>query len=248
MSAQTKSERGIRAEAQLSADAGGAAFAEAVSTASAADTELGAPVPPGSADAERVSGDETPETPCAGGTGEREGAFAPSRKAAPNTARAEKQSYSAEEVRAIAQSEADRRVTGAKKRWERELGERVESEAKRLADEQTSEYAERITALEGELAAERAASARRERRLAIDAALAAAGLPSALAPLVEGVAEGDESAAIEAIARAVDESAKAECARRVVMKAPAAPETKRTLTENEIRALPVARLAELMKG
>ena len=248
MSAQTKSKRDARLQASLGADLAGAAFAEPEPTAAAVGSEHGDPVPPGSASAERVSGDLTPETPCAGGTGEREGADAPSRKAAPNAPVGAERSYSADEVRAIAQSEADRRVSGAKKRWERELGERVESEAKRLADERSAGYCERIAALEGELAAERAASARRERRLAIDAALATAALPPELAPLVEGVAAGEEGAAIEAIARAVDERAKAECARRVVSRAPNAPETKRSLTENEIRALPVARLAELMKG
>ena len=248
MSAASVSERAVAA---ANAAAGGAAFAEAESTAATVDSGIGVPGSPGSASAERSFGAAAPKEPSAGDPGEREGAEAPSRKAAPQCAPAEigaERSYSADEVRALVQSEADRRVTGAKKRWERELGERIEGEAKRLAEELTAQYGERIAVLEGELAAEREAGARRERRLAIDAALAAAGLPAALAPLVEGVGAGGESEAIAAIKSAVAERALAECAKRIGTTAPAAGETKRSLTENEIRALPVARLAELMKG
>lgn len=248
MSVNKGTKDAVRTAASAGDAAAGAAYAEAESTAAAVGSGIGAPVSPGSATAERASGAAAPDAPCAGDTGVREGASAPSRKAAPDETLAPERTYSADEVRAIAQSEADRRVTGAKKRWERELGDRVEGEAKRLAGQMTAEYGERIAVLEGELAAERAASARRERRLAIDAALAQAGLPAELAPLVEGAAPGGEDAAIEAICRAVEERSREECARRIVSKAPAAAQTKRPLTGNEIRALPVARLAELMKG
>ena len=248
MSAAAEVEAIRRTQASAGDDAGGAAFAEAGTAAAAAVPGIGVPGVPGSADAERSSDAAATEEPCAGTPGEREGAEAPSRKAAPREALAAERSYTADEVRAIVQSEADRRVTGAKKRWEQKLGERVESEAKRLADELTAGYGERIAELEGELAAEREASAKRERRLAIGAALGEAGLPAQLAPLVEGVEIGAESAAIETLRQAVNERALDECAKRVVTRAPAAGETKRSLTENEIRALPVARLAELMKG
>ena len=156
--------------------------------------------------------------------------------------------YTADEVRAMVQSESDRRVSGARAKWERDLAERVEAEANARAAQLTAAYAERIAELEGDLAAERERSERRERRLAIGAALDAAGLPSELAALVEGVAPGGEAEAIAAVKSAVDERAAAQCARRVASKAPAAGEAKRTLTPSEILSLPVARLSELMKG
>lgn len=173
---------------------------------------------------------------------------AASKEAAATNGGEEKAVYTADEVRAMLQSEADRRVSGAKKRWERELGDRIEEEAKRLAGEMTSEYAERITALEDELSAAHEKSLRRERALEISAALERAALPGELLPMIEAAEAGTEQALIDALRRTVDECSLAECARRVGTKPPSAAETKRALTSEEIRALPVARLAELMRG
>ena len=155
--------------------------------------------------------------------------------------------YTADEVRAMVQSESDRRVTGARSRWERDLEERVEAEAAARAARLAESDAKRIAELECELAAERERSERRERRLAIASALEAAGLSGELIPLVEGVAPGAEDAAIAAVRSAVDERAAAECARRVVSKPPVAGEAKRALTAEEIAVTPIARLAELMR-
>ena len=162
-------------------------------------------------------------------------------------ASAEAKTYTADEVRAMVQSESDRRVSGARAKWERDLDERIESEANERAAKLSASYAERVAELEGALAEERAQSARRERRLAIAAALDAAGLSAELIPMVEGVEAGKEDAAIAAVKAVIDERVAAQCARRVASKPPAAGETKRTLSASEIISLPVARLSELMR-
>lgn len=159
----------------------------------------------------------------------------------------EKDTYTAEEVRAMLQSESDRRVSGAKKRWEKELAERIETRSRELAERLTSDYTERIAALEEELGTALEGSRRRERSLEIAAALERASLPGELLPMVEAAEEGTEQALIDALRRTVDERSLEECARRLGTKAPTAGGG-RTLTTEEIRSLPVARLAEIMRG
>ncbi len=159
----------------------------------------------------------------------------------------QKSTYTADEVRAMLQSEADRRVSGAKKRWEKEFGDRIETRSRELAERLTSDYAERIAALEGELADAIERSRRRERTLEIAAALERASLPGELLPMVEAAEEGSEQELIDALRRTVDERSLEECARRLGTRGPAAGGG-RTLTTEEIRSLPVARLAEIMRG
>lgn len=159
----------------------------------------------------------------------------------------QKDTYTADEVRTMLQSEADRRVSGAKKRWEKELADRIEVRSRELAEKLTSDYAERIAALEGELAQTLERSRCRERSLEIAAALERASLPGELLPMVEAAEEGREQELIDALRRTVDERSLEECARRLGTRGPAAGGG-RTLTTEEIRSLPVARLAELMRG
>lgn len=156
-----------------------------------------------------------------------------------------KVTYTAEEVRAMLQSEADRRVSGARKRWEKELGDRIEAEARQLAGKMSSDYAGKIAALEAKLSEALEQNRSRERELEIIAALGRASLPGELLPMVKAAGEGTEQDLIDALRRTVDECTLAECARRIGTKGPAA-ETRRSLTSEEIRSLPVARLAELM--
>ena len=162
-------------------------------------------------------------------------------------AEAPERTYTADEVRAMIQSESDRRVSGARARWERDLDERIGLEAERRAAELTASYAQRVAGLESDLAEAKAQSERRERRLAIIAALEGAGLGTDLLPMVEGVESGSEAQAIAALKNAIEEKVAAECARRVVMKPPAAGSAKPKLTSSEILSLPVAQLSRLMK-
>lgn len=171
----------------------------------------------------------------------------PEASVAAHSGEEQKSTYTADEVRAMLQSEADRRVSGAKKRWEKEFGERVETRSRELAERLTSDYAERIAKLEGELAAALERSRHRERTLEIAAALEKASLPGELLPMVEAVEAGREQEMIDALRRTVDERSLEECTRRLGTRAPAAGGG-RTLTSEEIRSLPVARLAEIMRG
>lgn len=164
------------------------------------------------------------------------------------TNEAQKTTYTADEVRALLQSEGDRRVSGAKKRWERELRDRIGEEAKAIAEEMNAELSERITELESSLTESRQQQKKRERELAISAALAEASLPMELLPLICSVENGSEDSVIDAIGKTVDKKAREMCEKRLTSKAPAAGEICRTLSPEEIRTLPVARLAELMKN
>lgn len=86
--------------------------------------------------------------------------------------------YSAEEVRALLQSEGDRRVSGARRKWEKETEEAIAGEASKRAAELTASLEAERERLCAELEGERERSRQRERELEIVRLLGERDLPA----------------------------------------------------------------------
>lgn len=158
-----------------------------------------------------------------------------------------KATYTADEVRALLQSEGDRRVAGAKKKWERETEEKIAATAAGMAADMTESLRAEADGLRRALGEAEAARAARERELSLVAALGERGLPRSLLPMILPAEAGTETALIDALCAVVDGMAKREVEARLKSCAPAAASGKRLPTADEVRTLPVAKLAELMR-
>lgn len=171
-----------------------------------------------------------------------------SRDTAPTAAKAaEKATYTADEVRALLQSEGDRRVAGAKKKWEKETEEKIAASAEEMARTMTDSLRAEADGLRRALGEAEAEMASRERELALMNKLGERGLPKELLPMILPTEAGTESDVIDAICRVIDGCAKREVEARLRSSAPAAASGKHMPTADEVRTLPVAKLAELMR-
>ena len=152
--------------------------------------------------------------------------------------------YSAEEVRALLQSEGDRRVTGARRKWEKEAEEAIAGEASRRAAELTASLEAERERLCAELEGERERSRQRERELEIVRLLGERDLPATLLPLI--MPARDCAEAVGALADTVAALASRETKRRLSSDAPKAAEKGIKFTSEELRTIPVARLQEML--
>lgn len=152
--------------------------------------------------------------------------------------------YSAEEVRALLQSEGDRRVSGARRKWEKETEEAIAGEASRRAAELTASLEAERERLCAELEGERERSRQRERELEIVRLLGERDLPATLLPLI--MPARDCAEAVGALADTVASLASRETKRRLSSDAPKAAEKGIKFTSEELRTIPVARLQEML--
>ena len=152
--------------------------------------------------------------------------------------------YSAEEVRALLQSEGDRRVSGARRKWEKEAEEAIAGEASRRAAELTASLEAERERLCAELEGERERSRQRERELEIVRLLGERDLPATLLPLI--MPASDCVGAVGALADTVAALASRETKRRLSTQAPKAAEKGIKFTSEELRTIPVARLQEML--
>ena len=147
--------------------------------------------------------------------------------------------YSAEEVRALLQSEGDRRVSGARRKWEKETEEAIAGEASKRAAELTASLEAERERLCAELEGERERS-----RLEIVRLLGERDLPATLLPLI--MPARDCAEAVGALADTVASLASRETKRRLSSDAPKAAEKGIKFTSEELRTIPVARLQEML--
>ena len=152
--------------------------------------------------------------------------------------------YSAEEVRALLQSEGDRRVTGARRKWEKEAEEAIAGEASRRAAELTASLEAERERLCAELEGERERNRQRERELEIVRLLGERDLPATLLPLI--MPARDCAEAVGALADTVAALASRETKRRLSSDAPKVAEKGIKFTSEELRTIPVARLQEML--
>ena len=152
--------------------------------------------------------------------------------------------YSAEEVRALLQSEGDRRVSGARRKWEKETEEAIAGEASKRAAELTASLEAERERLCAELEGERERSRQRERELEIVRLLGERDLPATLLPLI--MPARDCAEAVGALADTVASLASRETKRRLSSDAPKAAEKGIKFTSEELRTIPVARLQEML--
>ena len=152
--------------------------------------------------------------------------------------------YSAEEVRALLQSEGDRRVSGARRKWEKEAEEAIAGEASKRAAELTASLEAERERLCAELEGERERSRQRERELEIVRLLGERDLPATLLPLI--MPARDCAEAVGALADTVAVLASRETKRRLSSDAPKAAEKGIKFTSEELRTIPVARLQEML--
>lgn len=152
--------------------------------------------------------------------------------------------YSAEEVRALLQSEGDRRVSGARRKWEKETEEAIAGEASKRAAELTASLEAERERLCAELEGERERSRQRERELEIVRLLGERDLPATLLPLI--MPARDCAEAVGALADTVAVLASRETKRRLSSDAPKAAEKGIKFTSEELRTIPVARLQEML--
>ena len=152
--------------------------------------------------------------------------------------------HSAEEVRALLQSEGDRRVSGARRKWEKETEEAIAGEASKRAAELTASLEAERERLCAELEGERERSRQRERELEIVRLLGERDLPATLLPLI--MPARDCAEAVGALADTVASLASRETKRRLSSDAPKAAEKGIKFTSEELRTIPVARLQEML--
>lgn len=155
--------------------------------------------------------------------------------------------YTAEEVRALLQSEGDRRVSGARRKWEREMGGEIESAAKERARELTTELSAEAEGLRIALAEAERKMAHRERELNVMRGLDARSLPQSLLPLFMAAEEGSEEALMESLSAVIADEAARRVRDRLGAPAPSVPPKKRVPTDEEYRTLPVATLQEMLR-
>lgn len=158
----------------------------------------------------------------------------------------EKVSYSADEVKALLQAEGDRRVSGARRKWERESREATEAEARRIACEMTDELIRETEELHACLELEREKSHRREREISVMHSLEKRSLPVELLPLIMAVDEESTEETADTLSRIISECASRETEKRLLSSKPRASSKGICLSSEEILNTPVAKLQELM--
>lgn len=161
--------------------------------------------------------------------------------------KSEKVTYTVEEVRAMLQAEGDRRVSGARRKWEREMGDEIVSCAEERAREMTLELSAEAEELRAALAESEKKMARRERELRVMRGLDERSLPRGLLPLFMAVEEDREVELMESLSSAIAEEAKRQVIERLGAPAPIVVPKKRVPTDEEYRTLPVATLQRMMR-
>lgn len=155
--------------------------------------------------------------------------------------------YTAEEVRSLLQSEGDRRVSGARRKWEREMGDEIASAAEDRARELTSQLSAEADELRAALIETERKMAYRERELTVMRGLDERSLPKELLPLFMAAEEGTEVGLMESLSAAIAEEAARQVIERLGAPAPVISPKKRVPTEEEYRTLPVATLQEMLR-
>lgn len=155
--------------------------------------------------------------------------------------------YSEKEVRLLLQSEGDRRVSGARRRWEREMVGEIAAAAEIRARELTRELEERELELRESLEETRRLMAYRERELGVIRSLDSRSLPVKLLPVFMAVEEGTEEELMDSLSRVIEEEARSRVRDRLASPAPVLPPKKRLPTEEEYRTLPVATLQKMLR-
>ena len=159
----------------------------------------------------------------------------------------EKTLYTAEEVRALLQSEGDRRVSGARRKWEKEMGDEIESAAESRARELTDQLNSEKENLRVALAEAEEKMAHRERELSVMRGLDSRALPQKLLPIFMAAEQGSEEELMDSLTAVIADEAARQVMERLASPAPTVPPKKRVPTEEEFRTLPVAELQRMLK-
>lgn len=159
----------------------------------------------------------------------------------------EKTIYTAEEVRALLQSEGDRRVSGARRKWEKEMGTEIESAAQSRARELTDQLNCEAETLRAALAEAEEKMAHRERELSVMRGLDSRALPQKLLPIFMAAEQGTEEELMDSLTAVIADEAARQVMERLSSPAPTVPPKKRVPTEEEFRTLPVAELQRMLR-